>query len=81
MRKFLAACLLSLPLVTLSLSEAYAQNPVMQEGEFGIGIGAAHYFGDLNTKAQINRPKPAANIFFRKNFGNYIALRIQGSFA
>jgi hypothetical protein len=57
------------------------QNSVVQEGEFGIGIGAAHYFGDLNTRAKLNRPKPAATLFFRKNFGNYVALRVAGSFA
>jgi hypothetical protein len=57
------------------------QNPVTQEGEFGVGIGAAHYFGDLNTRARINRPKIAATAFFRKNFGNYVALRVGASFA
>jgi len=54
---------------------------VVQEGEFGVGIGAGHYFGDLNTRAHINRPKIAATAFFRKNFGNYIALRVGASFA
>jgi hypothetical protein len=58
-----------------------AQDGIVQEGEFGIGVGAAHYFGDLNTKARLNRPKPAATAFFRKNFGNYIALRVGASFA
>ena len=58
-----------------------AQNSIVQEGEFGIGIGAGHYFGDLNTRARLNRPKPAAGLFFRKNFGNYMALRISGNFA
>jgi hypothetical protein len=77
MRKLLAALLFSLPLSLV----AQNNNPVTQEGEFGIGIGAAHYFGDLNTKARLNRPKPAASLFFRKNFGNYIAMRIQASFA
>ena len=57
------------------------QNPVTQEGEFGVGIGAAHYFGDLNTRARVNRPKIAASAFFRKNFGNYMALRVGASFA
>jgi hypothetical protein len=57
------------------------QYAIVQEGEFGIGIGAAHYFGDLNTRAHLNRPKPAATIFFRKNFGNYISGRIAASFA
>lgn len=60
---------------------AQSQEPVTQEGEFGIGIGAAHYFGDLNTRARLNRPKPAATAFFRKNFGNYIALRVGVSYA
>lgn len=59
----------------------FAQNSIVQEGEFGIGVGAAHYFGDLNTRARINRPKLAAGIFFRKNFGNYIAVRLAGNFA
>lgn len=75
MRHLLATLIICLPLSLL------AQNSIVQEGEFGIGIGAAHYFGDLNTRAKINRPKPAASIFFRKNFGNYIAMRISGNFA
>ena len=29
---------------------------------------SAHYFGDLNTRARVNRPKPATTIFFRKTF-------------
>ncbi|MBL7740707.1 MAG: hypothetical protein JNK14_15925 [Chitinophagaceae bacterium] len=59
----------------------HAQDAIVQEGEFGIGIGGAHYFGDLNTRARLNRIKPAATIFFRKNFGNYIAARVGASFA
>lgn len=60
----------------------FSQNAVVQEGEFGVGgLGAAHYFGDLNTRARVNRPKAATTIFFRKNFGNYIALRVGASFA
>jgi hypothetical protein len=62
-------------------SIGYTQEPVVQEGEFGVGIGAAHYFGDLNTRARLNRPKIAAGIFFRKNFGNYIAARVVANFA
>jgi hypothetical protein len=75
MIKLLAAVLLCLPGTLL------AQNSYVQEGEFGFGVGAGHYFGDLNTKAKLNRPKIAAGIFFRKNFGNYIALRLAGNFA
>ena len=58
-----------------------AQNAITQEGEFGFGIGAGHYFGDLNTRARLNRAKIAGTIFFRKNLGNYIAVRIGATFA
>src|SRR5690348_9836551 len=74
MRQLLAILIICLPF------SLFAQNSIVQEGEFGIGIGAAHYFGDLNTRAKLNRPKLAAGLFFRKNFGNYIALRISGNF-
>jgi Domain of unknown function (DUF6089) len=50
-------------------------------GEFGVSIGTAHYFGDLNTRAAFNRPKPAVGLFFRKQFSNYISARISGHFA
>lgn len=53
----------------------------VQKGEFGITVGAAHYFGDLNTRAAINRPKPAVGAFFRKQFGNYVGLRISAHYA
>lgn len=58
-----------------------AQYSITQEGEFGVGVGAGHYFGDLNTRARVNRAKLAAGVFFRKNFGNYIAARIGASYA
>ena len=75
MIKLLAAVLLCLPMTLL------AQNSYVQEGEFGFGVGAGHYFGDLNTRARLGRPKIAAGLFFRKNFGNYIAVRLAGNFA
>lgn len=54
---------------------------VVMEGELGISLGSAHYFGDLNTKAKLNRPKIAVGAFFRKQFGNYIGVRVSGHFA
>lgn len=74
-RNFVAATVLLMAFTVNS------QESVVQEGEFGIGIGGSHYFGDLNTQARLNRPKGAASVFFRKNFGNYIALRLGASFA
>ena len=60
---------------------ADAQEQYVQEGEFGITAGVAHYFGDLNTRAAFNRPKPAFGIFFRKQFTNYTGLRVAAHFA
>jgi hypothetical protein len=78
--KKLLAVLAFIAVISIDLS-AQSQYAVQQEGEFGIGLGAGHYFGDLNTNAQLNRPKMAASIFFRKNFGNYVAARVAASFA
>ena len=67
--------------VFLNCNSLNAQNAVTQEGEFGFGVGAGHYFGDLNTRARLNRAKIAGTIFFRKNMGNYIAVRLGATFA
>lgn len=63
------------------ISQALAQQGDYYTGEVGVGLGAAHYFGDLNTTTQLNCPKPAATVFFRKNWGQYIATRVGVSFA
>ncbi|HUR11326.1 MAG TPA: DUF6089 family protein [Flavitalea sp.] len=69
-------------ITTLALSSATAQyESVVQQGEFGFSAGASHYFGDLNTRAKINRPKLALGVFFRKQFGNYIGLRVAANYA
>ncbi|HQW84621.1 MAG TPA: DUF6089 family protein, partial [Ferruginibacter sp.] len=56
-------------------------NEYVQKGEFGITAGLAHYFGDLNTRAAINRPKIALGAFFRKQFGNYVGVRLSAHYA
>jgi len=56
-------------------------NEYVQEGEFGITAGLAHYFGDLNNRTRINRPKMDIGGFVRKQFGNYTALRLSAHFA
>ena len=67
-------------LINIVNTQAQQQSTV-QEGEIGISAGAAHYFGDLNPKLRLNRPKLAFGAFFRKQFGNYVALRVSGHFA
>ncbi len=80
MKQFIAAVVFS-TIAFLPFNGLKAQESVVQEGEFGIGLGASHYFGDLNTRARLSRAKLAGSLFFRKNFGNYIALRIGATFA
>ena len=78
MRKILSVLLTCISV--FSIQNATAQNEYVQEGQFGITAGAAHYFGDLNTRAAINRPKIAVGAFFRKQFDPYIGLRISAHF-
>jgi hypothetical protein len=56
-------------------------NEYVQEGEFGFTAGLAHYFGDLNNRGNINRPKIALGAFAQKQFGNYTSLKLSGHYA
>jgi hypothetical protein len=76
--KYFSIILLSL-FITLNVS-AQDQSYV-QEGEVGVTIGTAHYFGDLNNRADVSRIKPSFGVFFRKQFGNYIGVRLSGRYA
>ena len=67
--------------IAFSLQGFSQMNEFVQEGEFGITAGAAHYFGDLNNRSRINRPKLAIGGFIRKQFGDYTAVRLSGHFA
>lgn len=62
-------------------SRSQSMDSYVQEGEFGLAVGAAHYFGDLNTRAALNRPKFSAGAFFLKQFGNYIGLKVGANYA
>ncbi|NML19756.1 outer membrane beta-barrel protein [Pseudoflavitalea sp. G-6-1-2] len=80
MRKLVFLALLGISLFVAPQAMAQYESYV-HVGEFGISAGAAHYFGDLNTRGRVNRPKPAIGLFFRKQFGNYVALRVGAHFA
>jgi hypothetical protein len=54
---------------------------IVNEGEIGISAGLAHYFGDINPNMGLQRPKGAVGIFFRKQFGDYVSVRLNGQFA
>jgi hypothetical protein len=50
-------------------------------GEIGIMLGGASYFGDLNTTGDLTHSKLALGAFYRKQFGDYVALRLGGEYA
>ena len=66
MNKYIALVLVA-TLIGATSVKAQWEN-ITHEGEIGISAGASHYFGDLNTRANINRPKFAVGAFFRKQF-------------
>ncbi len=80
MKYTFSALLLAFLLTGLNRASAQYESVVM-EGEIGFSLGAGHYFGDLNTNARLNRPKLAAGVFFRKQFGNYIGVRVAANYA
>jgi hypothetical protein len=75
-------CILSIFVLSAILSETFAQQENYEQlGEFGITAGVAHYFGDLNTRANINRLKPAIGIFYKKQFNNYLGAKVSIHYA
>lgn len=68
-------------IVATARVDAQWMDSYVQQGEFGVAIGGAHYFGDLNTRAALNRPKFAGGVFFRKQMSNYIAIKLAANYA
>ncbi len=75
--------LIFISFIVISFSSVKAQlyESNVRQGEFGIAVGAGHYFGDLNTRAALNRPKFSGGIFFIKQFNNYIGLKLAANYA
>lgn len=67
--------------ITTVTANAQLYESNIHQGEFGAAIGLGHYFGDLNTRASVRRPKFSAGIFFIKQFNNYVGLKIGGDYA
>lgn len=69
----------------LYCSVAFGQSQMYEsyknEGEFGIAVGVGHYFGDLNTRAAVNRPNISGGLFFIKQLNNYVGIRLSADYA
>jgi hypothetical protein len=77
-KQFILSIIFGCGIITAS---AQLMQSFVHQAEFGIGAGASHYFGDLNPTAAVNRPKANAGIFFRKQFNNYMSVRLSGEYA
>lgn len=71
-------CWLTLLLLQQPLCAQYGER---HAAEIGIGVGAGHYFGDLNATTKLSRPGQSATLYFRKNLGSYIAARASLTYA
>jgi hypothetical protein len=61
-------------------SQAQLYESYKRQGEFGVGLGVARYYGDLSSSS-LDRLKLSAGIFFIKQFNNYIGLKISANYA
>lgn len=65
----------------LQTTKAQLLESFVHQGEMGVSVGLGQYFGDLNTSASIAHPKFAAGVFYRKQFSNYVGMKIAGNYA
>ena len=59
----------------------FTSSAAAQRGfELGGWMGAAHYFGDLNTTFRVNHPGFAGGLIARYNFNNRLCFKLSGNF-
>ncbi len=63
--------------------KAQLMDAFVHEGEFGVSVGVGHYLGDLTAGMKLfnTKPKLAAGIFFRKQFNNYVGIKVAANYA
>ncbi len=74
------ASIILMLLFSYTVSKAQLMESFVHTGELGVGVGLAHYFGDLNPDARINSPKMSFGAFYRKQVSNYVGIRISGDY-
>jgi hypothetical protein len=65
------------------MAKAQLMEAFVHEGEFGISAGVGHYLGDLTAGMKLYNAKPkfSAGAFFRKQFNNYVGMKVSASYA
>lgn len=50
------------------------------QAEVGLGLGTAHYFGDLNPSGSLSPVNYSAGLFYQRYLGNYIGARLSANY-
>lgn len=78
LRQTLLTSLLSCMVIGLcAQSSSYQYQP---QAEVGIGLGTAHYFGDLNPEGSLSPLHYSAGLFYQRYMGNYIGVRLSANY-
>ncbi len=62
-------------------AKAQGLDAYVHKAEYGLSVGLANYFGDLNNTPSFSKPKFAASVFYKKQINNYIGIKFSGSYA
>ncbi len=80
LKKFSVTALI---LATTIMGRAQLMEAFVHEGEFGVSAGVGHYLGDMTAGMKFFQAKPkfAAGAFFKKQFNNYVGLKVAANYA
>jgi len=62
------------------LSAQSASSQYQAQAEVGIGLGTAHYFGDINPAGGLTPVHYSAGLFYQRYMGNYIGIRLSANY-
>jgi Domain of unknown function (DUF6089) len=62
-------------IVVAALQNTCKAQYVYLPAEYGFGVGAAQYFGDLNQNQSFNYVRYCANAFYKHNYNPYISIK------
>ncbi len=71
----------SVCIVIITLTNNATAQRVYRDFEYGIGLGASNYYGDINQSQNFDGVQYGGSLFFKNNFSDYISLKILGSYA
>jgi hypothetical protein len=61
--------------IAFSIVVIFASRASAQRDDFGLWVGGANYFGDLNAQTSLRFINPAGGVFYRRNFDDRVSAR------